>query len=287
MDEIVQVILVQDELGEGPLWNISDQKLYWVDIENDIYHSLDPKTGNHEIVNLGEKIGVLAFRERGGMVMATERGFVFWDPASRLLTRISDPEADKQETRFNDGAVDRLGRFWAGTLGDNFNNSLYRLDPDLTVHKMDSGIDISNGIGWSLDNKVMYFTDSTPKLIYAYDFDLASGTIENRRIFVDSSDRPGVPDGLTVDAEGCIWSARWGGWCLERYDPDGKLERTIKTPAEFPTSVMFGGPDLDVLYFTSARIEIPPDQRTQRPVDGNVFSFRPGMKGVPEPLFKG
>jgi sugar lactone lactonase YvrE len=287
MDEIFHVFASQDELGEGPLWNPREQKLYWVDIVNNRYHSLDPLTLANETTVVGEQIGVLAFRERGGSVMATERGFAFWDPENGAFTRIADPEAHKPETRFNDGAVDRAGRFWAGTLGDPYNNHLYRLDADLSVHLMDGGIDISNGIGWSPDNKLMYYTDSSPKKIFVFDFDLESGSIENKRVFIDSSDREGVPDGMTVDTEGFIWSARWGGWCIERYNPDGKLEKTIKVPVECPTSVMFGGKDLDILYITSARVEIPPEKRPGRPLDGDLFCLQPGVRGLPEHFFKG
>ena len=142
-------------------------------------------------------------------------------------------------------------------MGDPFNNALYRLDADLSLRTMESGIDISNGIGWSPDNRVLYHTNSTPAIIYAYDFDLQSGEIANRRIFVDSSAETGVPDGLTVDSQGYIWSARWGGWRLDRYDPQGRLERSVRMPVEFPTSVIFGGADLDVLYVTSARVDVP------------------------------
>ncbi len=198
-----------------------------------------------------------------------------------------DPEANKANTRFNDGAVDRMGRFWAGTLGDSYNNNLYRLDPDLSVHLMEKGVDISNGIGWSPDNRLMYFTDSSPKKIYVYDYDLATGEIENRRVFVDSADQPGVPDGMTVDADGYIWSARWGGWRINRYDPDGVLVGSIELPVEFPTSVMFAGSDLDRLYITSARVSIPQAMRAKRPLDGNLFVYEPGVRGIEEPFFAG
>jgi L-arabinonolactonase len=287
MTEAIHELTVQDELGEGPLWDPQDQDLYWVDIENGCYHRYHPSTGVHEMVIVGEKIGVLALRQSGGMIMATEKGFAFWDPVAKNLERISHPEGDKPHSRFNDGSVDRKGRFWAGTLGDPYNNSLYRLDADLSVHRLDTGIDISNGIGWSPDNRVMYFTDSTPCKIYAYDFNLETGAIENRRVFVDSSDRPGVPDGLTVDVEGFVWSARWGGWCIDRYDPSGRLERSISVPVEFPTSVMFGGQNLDQLFITSARIEIPAHERSERHLDGDLYRIQPGVKGIPETRFAG
>ena len=287
MDELKHVLSVGDELGEGPLWNPDDHSLYWVDILKNCYHRYHPASGAHQVFEVGENIGVLAFRQKGGMVMATEHGFAFWNPEKKTLERIGDPEKDKPQTKFNDGAVDRQGRFWAGTLGDSYNNSLYRLDPDLSIHRMDTGFDCSNGIGWSLDNKVMYFTDSTPGIIYAYDFDPGTSGIENRRVFIDSSDRPGLPDGLTVDREGYIWSARWDGWCVERYDPDGKLERTVRLPVQFPTSVMFGGENLDDLYITSARIEIPLAERQQHPQAGDLFCLKAGVRGLLEPKFAG
>lgn len=287
MTEVFQVFASQDVLGEGPVWNPREQALYWVDIERSLYHRLEPSTGRHDLVEVGERIGVLAFRKYGGLVMATERGFAFWDPERKKLERIHDPESDKENTRFNDGAVDRRGRFWAGTLGDSFNNNLYRLDPDLGLHKMETGIDVSNGIGWSPDNRLMYYTDSSPKKIYVYDFDQTTGEIENRRVFVDSTDQAGVPDGMTVDSDGYIWSARWGGWRVNRYDPDGNLESTVEMPVEFPTSVMFGGKDLDLVYVTSASVMVPPEERDNVPLAGNLFSFEPGVKGLEEAFFNG
>lgn len=287
MTDVEAVLHVQNELGEGPVWNADERALYWVDIEKAQYHRFDPDAGSLETIYVGEKIGVLAFREQGGLVMATERGFATWDPATRTLSRLGDPEADKPQTLFNDGAVDRRGRFWAGTTGDSFNNSLYRLDPDGALHRMDTGFDVCNGIGWSSDNRTMYFTDSTPAIIYAYDFDLETGAITNRRVFVDSSDQPGFPDGLTVDSEGFVWSARWDGARIDRYDPDGRLERSITVPARFPTSLTFGGDDLRTLYVTSALLEIPHERRAQHPVDGDLFRIKLDIGGLPEPKFAG
>jgi len=287
MGEIELVFAAHDVLGEGPRWHPQEQCLYWVDIEEKRYHRLHVATNTHQIFNVGELIGVLAFRSRGGLVMASERGFSFFDPEMQKLEHIGDPESHKPETQFNDGAVDRLGRFWAGTLGDPFKNSLYRLDPDLSIHLMDTGFDISNGMGWSPDNRVMYLTDSTPGMIYAYDYDLATGSITNRREFVNRSGQPGVPDGLTVDAEGFIWSAVWDGGCIERYDPDGKLERRINLPVQYPTSMAFGGQDLDELYITSALYEFPKEERHRYPLDGGLFCIKGLAKGIEVSMFAG
>ncbi|HSV86759.1 MAG TPA: SMP-30/gluconolactonase/LRE family protein [Levilinea sp.] len=287
MHEVELVLIVKDELGEGPLWHPGEQALYWTDIEGRRYHRLDPASGAHEVIPVGERVGALGFRQSGGLVLATDHGFALFDPVARALTHLDDPEAGKPQTRFNDGAVDRAGRFWAGTLGDPENNHLYRLDPNGAIHRMDSGIDISNGIGWSLDDRTMYYIDSTRFVIYAYDFDLPSGAIANRRVFVDRSAKTGVPDGLIVDAEDFIWTAIWGGYCLERYDPAGKLERSISLPVEFPTSMAFGGPTLEDLYITSAQEAIPLPDRPNFPLAGNLFCIRRAGRGLAEPMFAG
>ena len=287
MSEIELVIAAKDELGEGPLWHPAEQALYWVDIEGRLYHRYQPGTGEHEVVRVGMRIGALAFRASGGLLLAAESGFAFFDPASGSLTMLANPEENKPNTRFNDGAVDRAGRFWAGTLGDPRANHLYRFDPARAVTCMENGVDISNGIGWSPDNRVMYYVDSTPGRIYAYDFDLGGGVISNRRILVDRSALPGVPDGLTVDAHGFLWVAVWGGSCLERYTPSGKLERRIDLPVEFPTSVTFGGPAMTDLYITSAQVEIPIAERARFPLAGNLFRLRNAGQGLPEPFFAG
>jgi sugar lactone lactonase YvrE len=287
MNEIELVLNAKDELGEGPLWHAGEQALYWVDIEGRRYHRFEPRSGQHKIIPVGVRVGALGFRSQGGFVFATENGFSLFNPSTGQLAPIGDPEADKPQTRFNDGAVDRAGRFWAGTLGDPQHNNLYRLDPDGAIHRMDTGIDISNGIGWSLDNRLMYYVDSTRWAIYAYDFDLSAGSITNRRVFVDRSGKRGVPDGLIVDAQGFIWIAVWGGSCLERYDPDGQLEQTIPLPVEFPTSMAFGGENLQDLYITSAQELIPQEDRHRFPLAGNLFCIRNAGKGLAEPMFAG
>jgi len=287
VSQVETVLNVQNILGEGPLWHPDEQALYWVDIEGHRFHRLTPATGQHEVFEVGLPVGALAFRQIGGLILATKNGFAYWDEDQQTPEFFNNPEADKTEARFNDGAVDRQGRFWAGTLGDGSNNNLYRLDPDGSLHTMETGLTTSNGIAWSPDNKTMYFTDSMPRMIYAYDFDAATGAIENRRPFIHTPDEPGVPDGLTVDHEGFIWSARWGGWKIIRYDPDGKVEREIQVPAQRPTSCTLGGPDLNELYVTSASTGIDWLERVKQPEAGNLFRIHVDVKGLPEPKFAG
>jgi sugar lactone lactonase YvrE len=287
MNEVEHILAIKNELGEGPLWNPEEQALYWVDIYGHCFHRLCRATGEHQVFEVGLPIGVLAFRASGGLVMATQNGFAFWDAETQALRFIADPEADRPDARFNDGAVDRQGRFWAGTMGQGPTGSLYRLDPDGSVHRMESGITVANGIGWSLDDKVMYFTDSPLHIIYAYDFDPAAGEIENRRPFIYTPDEEGNPDGLTVDSEGFIWSARWGGWKVSRYDPAGKLEREVHVPTQYPTSCTFGGKQMDELYITSAWTLLNEQQRRNQPWAGDLFRLKTDTRGLEEPKFAG
>src|SRR5437868_1471258 len=164
MYEIEHLLTARNKLGEGPVWSIEELALYWVDIENNCFHHLYPATGNHEIFPVGLPVGALALRTSGGLVMATKRGFAFWDQ-QKGLHFIGDPEANKAYTRFNDGAVDCQGRFWAGTMCilpetcEEPEGCLYRLDADGSIHTMETGLGISNGIGWNPDNTCMYLTD--------------------------------------------------------------------------------------------------------------------------------
>ena len=152
---------------------------------------------------------------------------------------------------------------------------------------METQIGVSNGIGWSLDGKSMYYTDSPAKVIYAYDFDPLTGDIANRRPFIHTPDEEGFPDGLIVDSQGFIWSARWGGWKINRYDPTGKLERVISVPVEFPSSCVFGGEDLTDLYITSAWIDLGLERKDTQPSSGDIFLLKTDIKGRIEPEFCG
>lgn len=291
MSNLERILAVQNELGEGPLWSADEQQLYWVDIHQGNYHRLNPLTGAHAVVNVGVPIGVLALRRSGGLILAVSDGFALWDEQKRELRYLAKPDADKPLNRFNDGAVDSAGRFWAGTMNNkedgSLDGTLYRLDPDGSVHAMETNIGISNGIGWSPDDTTMYYIDTIPHTIYAYDFDAASGAISNRRIFVHDPADPSSPDGLTIDSEGHIWVAYWGGAKVVRYDPHGNVERIIQVPALQPTSCVFGGPDLDELYITSARIHHTPELQQRYPYSGDLFRLKTGIKGLEKFKFAG
>ncbi len=288
--ELEQMLPAQNILGEGPVWNEDERALYWVDIEGNSIQRFWPETKKVEVFDVGMKIGVFAFREQGGLIVASEKGLGFWTPGGVDKVEIfSNPEEGKAEARFNDGKVDRKGRFWAGTMTpEGATSSLYRLDPDLSLHTMETGITISNGMGWSPDNKTMYFTDTMKYVIYAYDFDLESGSISNRRDFYQFPDDGGVPDGMTVDSKGYVWSAMCLGGRLVRLSPDGELVEEIKLPVSLPTSVTFGGKDYRDLYLTSGWITLSDEERQKnQPQAGDLFRLVPGVQGLPEPKFTG
>jgi sugar lactone lactonase YvrE len=280
----------QHILGESPIWSVADEALYWVDIQAPAIHRLRPSSGEVDTWRLAEKVGSIALRRRGGLLAATESGFHFFDPATGRLQQIMDPERHMPENRMNDGRCDRAGRFWAGTMNESSHEpvgALYCLEPNLTVRRIETGISIPNSLAWSPDDRVMYFADSARRRIWAYDFDVAHGVMWNRRIFVDAADHPGVPDGSTVDAEGCLWNAEHGGSRVCRYTPAGRLDRVLDLPVTQPTCCAFGGPRLETLYITTAREGLGPEKLAQQPLAGAVFALQPGVSGLPEPAFGG
>ncbi len=287
MIEIEYLLKAANQLGEGPLWHARENALYWVDIDGECFHRLFPDTGKQDTTHVGQPIGCLAFRASGGLVLALRDGLGFWDFKSLELQLVNNPEEGRKNARFNDGRVDRKGRFWAGTLGEDAGSSLYRLDPDGSLHTMETGITISNGIGWSPDDQTMYYTDSPLRVIYAYDFDPASGLIKNRRSFVQVPEGKGFPDGLCVDSEGFIWSAHWDGWRITRYDPDGKVERVIQLPVGRPTSCAFGGPELNQLYITSAWTGLSEVDRREQSAAGLLLRIQTDITGQQENEYQG
>ena len=287
MTNVERVLPVANQHGEGPLWHPGEGVLYWVDIEGGCFHRFFPETEELETFQIGQPVGCLAFRDGGGLVLALRDGIGYWDQKTRELEMIVSPESGRSNARFNDGRVDSQGRFWAGTLGEDDRSKLYRLDPDGSLHIMETGITISNGIGWSPDDRIMYYTDSPLRIIYAYDFDSVSGVIDNRREFVRVPADEGDPDGLTVDSEGFIWSAQWDGWRITRYDPEGKVERVIPLPVQRPTSCAFGGPDLNQLYITSAWTGLQEVDRREQPMAGDLFRIQTEFTGLPETEFRG
>ncbi len=278
-------------LGEGPVWSPRDSALYWVDILTPAIHRLDGPSGQDAEFKLGSMVSVTLPKASGGLLAATPSGLMAFDTDSRRLTLLCHPESDRPGNRYNDGKCDRLGRFWVGTLdmatAANRGN-LFRVEADGAWKKMDSGFTVANGLGWSPDNRAMYFTDSHRRTVYRYDFDLRAGEITNRQplIVLDATD--GRPDGLTVDEEGCLWVAVWDAWRVSRYSPDGRELMRIKLPVPRPTSCCFGGPNLDTLYITSASVRLSGAALEAAPLSGSLLAVQvPGVRGLPETLFAG
>ena len=288
MTEVVCVVDAGAELGESTLWDADGKVLWWLDIWGSRIHRYDPATGRNDTWTCPSYPGCLGLREKGGLVISLVNGFHFFDPAVGTFEPIADPEAAEPATRFNDGKPDRQGRFWSGTMFEvpdrpiAFIGALYRLDPDLSVHRMVGGIGCSNGLAWSPDSRTMYFADSHAGTVWAYDFDPATGDIGGRRVFIDMSDSGGIADGATVDAEGCYWVTVPPTARVCRYDPAGRLMQAVTLPTDLPTCCEFGGGDLDILYVTTAA-----RTRRNQPHAGGLFAVDVGVKGLPLPPFKG
>jgi len=278
-----------DSLGEGPVWSVDENSLYWVDIDRQLLQRWDLEYGERKIWEMPSAIGSFALKKSGGCIVALKTGLADLDLNTGEVTPIIDPEPEMTYTRFNDGKCDRQGRFWAGTMDEEYPNrrgSLYQLDSNFHLRTMGGKVGISNGLGWSPDNQVFYYTDSATRTIYAYDFDFITGEISNRRVFVRTP-RNFVPDGLTIDSEGFIWSAKWDGWKIVRYAPDGSIDLELKMPIQRPTSCTFGGPEMNLLFVTSARIDLSSSVLEKQPLAGSVFLIKTDVTGIPEPMFLG
>ncbi len=279
---------VQNSLGEGPVWHPHLNCLFWVDITaGDLYQSTSNLSG-YSKTHFDVDLGAFCFTNKGSFILATSQGFLSWGEGFAQPELIWNPLPNRSEVRLNDGKVDPAGRFWAGSIDiQQAEGELYRLDPNGSRQVMLRQIGISNGIGWSPDQKRMYYTDSHKRTIYVYDYQLETGTISNPRVFVelapDATDT--VPDGLCVDVEGCIWSAYWNGWRVVRYSPDGKPLIHIEVPAQRVTSCCFGGEKRDLLLITTARSDLSENQLIQQPNAGDVFVFQTNTVGQPTNFF--
>lgn len=279
-------------LGEGAVWDVAEQALYWVDIEGGRVHRFDPSDGSDALYEIGERVGCLTLREGGGAVLGTQSGLFGYDFTTRQATRLAAPEADRPDNRFNDAATDPRGRWWIGSVGmmrpQRPEAAFYRLDPDHTVTRWLDGVYTTNGLAFSPDGRTMYLSDSFPevRMVWACDYDLDTGAPTDRRPFFDTRQVAGRPDGATVDADGCYWMAGVGGWQLVRLTPRGEVDMIVEMPVERPSRPMFGGAELATLYVTTIREGI--SDGTDQPQAGGLFAVT-GLPvgGVPTPRFAG
>ncbi len=276
-------------LGEGPVWVASESSLYWVDIEAPMIWRMRWPEGACESWQPPHRISALAPKESGGFIAATERGFAELDFDQQYFRLLHEPEPHLPGNRFNDGKTDRQGNFWAGSMDDAETEecgSLYRFDRNLKCWLFDEGYRVPNGPAFSRDGQLLYHTDSAKRRIYR--FVLEEGILPGKRQeFLAFSEEDGSPDGMTVDAEDCLWVAFWDGWCVRRFAPDGTPLARIALPVQRPTSCAFGGPELDHLFITSARIGLSDEGLATQPHAGDLFVVRPGCEGLPDHLFAG
>ena len=288
MTEADCIVNTRDSLGESPLWDPVTERLFWVDINRCLIHQLDPRTG--EITNWPCKTepGCLGRADSGRLVAGLRDGFYFFSPATGEFERITDPEPGKPENRVNDGKVDRAGRFWAGTMRDPNPDepcgALYKLEGQTALQMLD-GIQIPNSLCWSPDNQTLYFSDTRARMIWGFDFNLASGELTNRRLFVDLQGQLGRPDGATVDTEGYLWSAEYGGGRVVRYTPDGTVDKVVNLPVANVTCPTFGGTDYKTLFITTASQRLTENELAEQPLAGGLFSLKVTVAGLPEPMF--
>jgi sugar lactone lactonase YvrE len=269
-------------LGEGPCWDPDRQCLYWVDIPAGIVHRL--AGGAHAAWQAGQPVGAVAVRAEGGLILAARDGFLALDLDTGRVSVIAEVEADRPGNRMNDAACDRTGRMFAGTKAEDDTagaGSLYRLDPDHRLTTVLTGVTVSNGIGWSPDESLMYYVDSPTRRVDVLDYDPATGTGGNRRPFAELPSGQAVPDGLTVDADGGVWVALWDGGTVLRYELSGQISAMVTLPVLRPTSCAFGGLGLDVLYITTAAGPGPDSG------GGGLFACRPGFTGLPANPYRG
>ena len=266
-------------LGEGPLWHAQEQRLYWTDITGGALYRWSLTTGHHERIYEGPQVGGFTFQADGSLLLFREKGsIVRWQEG--VIETLHEDIPDERATRFNDVSADPAGRVFAGTMATaERRGRLYRLDLDGSLHVAIDSVGISNGIGFTPDQRGMYYTDTADNTIYLYDYDRATGAIANRRVFAKVPDGEGYPDGMTVDSTGGVWSARWDGSCAVRYAPDGTITDRVEFPAKKVSSVAFGGADWRDLYVTTAGGD---KRETEGDGAGAVFRFRPAVGGIAE-----
>ena len=276
------VIDLHARLGEGPVWDHRNGTLAWVDILAGLVHLTDPTTGVTTSIPAGTAVGALALSGESGYLLAVQDGFaVLQEGAVETMNRVLSIEGQ----RMNDGALDPAGRFVAGSITDDRSptGALYVLDTDGVVRELFGGVTVSNGLAWSGNGDRMYYIDSETQAVDVLDYDMATGDVSGRRTLVGIPESDGTPDGMAIDAEGCLWVAFWGGGKVRRYSPGGELIGEVELPASRITSCAFGGPDLDRLFVTSAAAgasaEDPPG-----PHDGALFVIEPGCVGVESPV---
>lgn len=276
--------------GEGPVWCPITKKFYCVDLLEGSYFKVDWATGNAEKYNVGQELGVLALRENGGVIAGVRDGFGFYDENVKQLQLIDDsPEINIKERRMNDGAVDPAGRFFAGTMeydGANDTGKLYKLNTDKSWDCLEENIFITNGMGWNPAKDTYYMIDTFKNVMYAYDYDINTGNISNRRNHIQWK-KEEYPDGMTIDSKGGFWVAMWLGSKVSHFNASGEWIKDVKVPVSHTTSCCFGGEDLNTLLITTSHLNLSEAEKAANPLAGRCFEFKTDVIGQIEPRYKG
>jgi sugar lactone lactonase YvrE len=278
---------VKADLGEGSIWHPKQKLLYWVDIDKGILYTYNPANGEEKNYELGQKVGTVVPIDTGGVMVALKDGIYSYNLDNKQLKLLTSPEKSLTENRFNDGKCDPNGRFWVGSLGPRYKASLYKISSDGKASQMLDSVTISNGIVWSANKKTMYYIDTPTGAVRAFFYENATVNISNPKVVIQFPKGVGSPDGMSIDSEGKLWIAHWGGNCIGRWDPQtGKMLAKIEVAAPNVTSCAFGGKNLDILYITTASTGMSAEARKQYPDAGKVFIAYPGLKGTKSNFFK-
>lgn len=289
-DKLELVLDVKAQIAEGPFWDQKEQKLYWVDILEKTINIFNPASSENKIMQLEKMIGALIPAENGKLLAALEDGLYLIDAETGEQQFLVNPESNTEETRFNDGKCDPGGRFWVGTMDLEENRPLgvlYCLDQNLDLTEKLNELKISNGLAWSLDNQTMYYIDSPTRKVVAFDYDLETAQISNRRVIIRFTEAEGVPDGMTIDAQGKLWIAHFGGAQVSRWNPEtGEKIGRVDLPVSNVTSCAFGGENLDQLYITTASVGLSEEEKNEQPLAGGIFRYQAGVRGSAAQKFK-
>lgn len=285
MNKVELLVDCNNSLGEGITYSSSNNNLYWLDIENvSKLYSLDLSSNKKEIFELPEIVTATSIKSQNELILATTNGLKLFNTSNKKFESVVNIENQQSLTRSNDGASDALGRFWFGTMQNNFDKNgngiplkenigkLYKVDTNKKISVIEEGLGIPNTFVWSPDNKHFYFTDTLNGTILSYNFELESGELSNKKNFA-TFDR-GHPDGSTIDTDGCVWNCRWGGSCIVRFTPSGKVDQIIEMPVQNITNCVFGGKDMKTLFITTASND------NKSNLDGSLFSINLNYQGI-------
>ncbi|MGJ8679461.1 SMP-30/gluconolactonase/LRE family protein [Paraglaciecola sp.] len=287
-----QVLNIENSVGESPVWSVREQCLYWVDVGLKTVHRYMPLNSyghtEHSSKQLSFAFSAIFEGQDHRLYLVTEHDIVQFDFHSGRTQAIFECQALDEQHRFNDAKVDGVGRLWLGSMNKTLSEAsgnLYCLDPFLQMHNKDQGFAVSNGLAWSPEQDKLYLVETVSRTIYQYDFDLSSGALSNKQVFTTFVESEGKPDGMTVDEQGHVWVAMWDGWAIKQFNPAGKLVESLKVPVARPTSVTFGGKDLDTLFITTANYGISPENKKQYPYSGSLLSYQTNTHGLTSSLF--